>query len=89
MRILASTTLAFAMVLTAAALARAQTYDPNYPVCMHRWVQRGDYYACAFTSLAQCAATASGLAAQCVVNPYYRANAYAKPGPSQKRSHKY
>ena len=88
MRIFASTTMALAMVLTAAAPARAQTYDPNYPVCMHRWVHRGDYYQCTFTSLAQCAATASGLAAQCIVNPYH-ARVYAKPGLSQRRSYMY
>jgi hypothetical protein len=83
MRIFASTTLTLAMVLTAGPSARAQTYDPSYPVCMHRWVQHGDYYQCAFTSLAQCAATASGLPAQCVVNPY-PAKAYANPGSRQK-----
>jgi hypothetical protein len=67
-----------------AAPARAQTYDPNYPVCLQIYDDMVHYYfECGYTSLAQCAASASGRSAQCVVNPYY-----AKPGPRKKRSHK-
>jgi Protein of unknown function (DUF3551) len=49
--------------------ARAQTFDPDVPVCMHVY---GDptYWECRFSTLAQCAASASGRAAQCVNNPY-------------------
>ena len=68
--------------------ALAQTYDPGYPVCLQVYSDHGGYIECAFTSLAQCAASASGRAAQCLVNPY-PAMAYARPGPRQKRSHKY
>ncbi|MEP6841775.1 MAG: DUF3551 domain-containing protein [Bradyrhizobium sp.] len=53
--------------------ARAQTYDPAYPVCLQIY-QGGmtDYYfECRYTSMPQCQASASGRAAQCVVNPYY------------------
>ena len=59
------------------APARAQTYDPNYPVCLHVYGPI-DYYDCSYTSLPQCAASASGRAAQCVVNPYF-ANAAGHP----------
>jgi hypothetical protein len=38
------------------------------------------YYECGYTSLAQCALSASGRAAQCVVNPY-TANASAELSP--------
>lgn len=62
--------LAFALTSTAAP-ARAQTYDPNYPVCLQVYQRGGGYIACGFTSMAQCQATASGRAAQCLVNPYY------------------
>jgi len=59
--------------LGAATSVQAQTYDPNYPVCLQ--VYTGgfmDYYfECAFTNMAQCRASASGRAASCVVNPYY------------------
>jgi hypothetical protein len=58
MRILSLTILAIGMA-SAAPSARAQTYDPNY------------YFECAYTSLAQCNMSASGRAAQCIINPYY------------------
>ncbi|MDH6263085.1 DUF3551 domain-containing protein [Bradyrhizobium sp. BR13661] len=74
------------LILTAIATlfvvadASAQTYDPRYPVCMHKYSGGGGglgggggggYFDCSFTSLEQCRATASGLAASCDVNPYY------------------
>ena len=56
----------------ATSSARAQTYDPNYPVCLQVYQGWNDYYfECGYTSLAQCNMSASGRAAQCVVNPYY------------------
>jgi hypothetical protein len=66
-------------MLLATVGARAQRYDPRYPVCMHVFTGGGgfggsDWYECTFTSLPQCAASASGLAATCVVNPYYARN---------------
>lgn len=58
--------------LLASAPAPAQTYDPNYPICMHVYgEQQGERMDCIFTSLGQCAATAAGLPATCLVNPYY------------------
>jgi len=52
--------------------ARAQTYNPRYPVCM-KVIEMfgGERYECLYTSLEQCAQSALGLAATCVVNPYY------------------
>lgn len=70
MRVLACTIVAIATVL-AAAPAGAQTYDPNYPVCLQTYGIDGGYIDCSFTSLAQCAASASGRAAQCLNNPYF------------------
>ena len=69
MRIFALATLIIA-TLAAAAPARAQTYDPAYPVCMHVY-GRIVYYDCRFSSISQCKATASGRGAQCEVNPYF------------------
>jgi Protein of unknown function (DUF3551) len=70
-------TLAGLMILTmgialAGGQARAQTYAPGYPVCMHvvPW-GGGAYYDCSFYTMAQCNASASGRAAQCDPNPYY------------------
>jgi hypothetical protein len=68
MRSLALAVLATATLL-AAGPARAQTYAPDFPVCLHVYGPI-TYYECRYTSLAQCNATASGRAAQCVPNPY-------------------
>jgi hypothetical protein len=69
-----------------AAPARAQTYDPNYPYCLQIYDDMVHYtFECAYTSMPQCQASASGRNAQCVVNPYY-AKAPAKPVPRKKRS---
>jgi hypothetical protein len=81
MRVLALAILAIGAV-SAAGPAQAQTFDPNVPVCMHVY---GDptYYECRFTTLAQCAATASGRAAQCINNPYL-ASAAEPVGPRHR-----
>ena len=66
----------------AAPPARAQTYDPAYPVCLQVYQGVNDYYfECAYTSLQQCNMSASGRAAQCVVNPYYAGRKTAPPKP--------
>jgi len=72
-------TLTVIATLFVAADASAQRYDPRYPVCMHVYTGASDggggaWYDCSFTSLPQCQATASGRAATCDPNPYYRAN---------------
>jgi hypothetical protein len=63
--------LALAMTVRVAPV-RAQMYDPNYPVCMHVYGDlEGDRMDCIFTSLPQCAASASGRPAMCLINPYF------------------
>ena len=57
--------------LLAASPARAQTYDPSYPVCLQVYDAEGGYISCGYTSMAQCQLSASGLGAQCIVNPYF------------------
>jgi hypothetical protein len=85
MRILAMAMLAMAAV-SAAPSARAQTYDPAYPVCLQIYQGFTDYYfECAYTSLAQCNMSASGRAAQCIVNPYYAGRKKTPPG---RRDHR-
>jgi hypothetical protein len=69
MRISALAFLAISTVLTATP-ARAQTYDPSYPVCLQVYGQVS-YTECYYVSLQQCAATASGRSASCLVNPYF------------------
>ncbi len=69
MRNLALAILALAAV-SAAGPAAAQTYDPAYPVCLHVYGPI-TYYECRYTSLAQCAGSASSRSAQCEINPYF------------------
>jgi len=71
MRISAMAILTAATVLTAAP-TQAQTYNPDYPVCLQVYQGWNDYYfECGYTSIPQCQMSASGRAAQCIVNPYY------------------
>jgi Protein of unknown function (DUF3551) len=75
-------------VMQVAAPANAQTYDPNYPICLQIYDDMVHYtFECAYTSMPQCQASASGRNAQCVVNPYY-AGAPVKPAPHKKRPQK-
>jgi hypothetical protein len=58
--------------LVVSAPARAQTYDPRSPVCMHVFGElEGERMDCIFSSWAQCQATASGRPATCLMNPYF------------------
>jgi Protein of unknown function (DUF3551) len=89
MRFPALAMLAIATVLTAAPAllatpAWAQTYSPDYPVCLQTYGIDGNYIECGYTSLPQCAQSASGRAAQCIANPYFR-SAQAPAGPHHRQ----
>jgi hypothetical protein len=83
MRIFVSTILAAGSLLAAAPI-EAQTYDPNYPVCLQVFGPV-TYFECRYTSLPQCNMTASGRAALCVINPYF---AGADIGDAAVRHHR-
>ena len=85
MRIPALAILTIVTVSTAAP-ARAQTYNPDYPVCLQVYDIDGGHIACGYTSLAQCAQSASGLAAQCIINPYFAGA--QQPGGARYRRHR-
>jgi hypothetical protein len=87
MRILALTIMAAGM-LVAAAPARAQTFAPGYPVCLHVYGPV-TYYECNYNSLPQCNMSASGRAAQCVVNPYFASANMDAPVVRHYRHHHY
>ena len=70
MRTLARLVLTTAIAL-AAASAQAQTYDPNYPICLQTFGRNGNTISCGYTSMVQCRSSASGRAAQCITNPYF------------------
>jgi len=71
MRILAWSILVCATILSIPA--KAQTYDPRFPVCMKLYagpLGGGEWIDCSYTSMPQCQATARGRAAMCEINPY-------------------
>jgi hypothetical protein len=68
--------------MSAAAPVRAQAYDPAYPVCLQVFGPF-NYNDCRFASLAECAPSASGRGAQCIVNPYF-VNASQEPPPARR-----
>lgn len=71
MRVLALAMVTIATV-SATSSARGQTYNPRYPVCLKVIENFGaERIECAYTSLEQCAPSASGRAGQCIVNPFY------------------
>jgi hypothetical protein len=84
MRALAGTILVIGTML-AASPPQAQTYDPNFPICLQTYGRDGNYIACGYTSMAQCRSSASGRAAQCVTNPYF---ARANSGQVYRRQHR-
>ena len=87
MRISALAILTIATVF-AAPPARAQTYDPAYPVCLQVNTAPNDYYfECRYTTMAQCQMSASGRSAYCLVNPYYAGG--AAPGRRDRRYRDY
>jgi hypothetical protein len=87
MRVLILTMLTTVMGLMTVPL-HAQTYDPNFPVCLHAFGREVEYFECSYTSLAQCAQSASGRNAMCIVNPYFpRAGAPADPVQRSRRAH--
>jgi hypothetical protein len=83
MRVPALTALAIGTFLSGSA--GAQTYAPGYPVCLHVYGPV-TYYECRYTSLSQCNVSASGRAAQCVLNPYV-ASASIDGTPLRYRRH--
>ncbi|WP_441235822.1 DUF3551 domain-containing protein [Bradyrhizobium sp. 930_D9_N1_4] len=73
------------VALIFAVPARAQTYDPRYPVCIEVYSIDGSNIDCSFTTMAQCAASASGQSAVCYANPYAMQSRQPGPGPSPPR----
>ena len=68
-----------------AAPARAQLYDPRYPVCLQVFGElEGERMDCIFTSMAQCRASATGRPATCLLNPYF-AHATVPPARTSRR----
>ena len=83
MRVLACAMLAIAVMVVP---ARAQTYDPSYPVCMQVFTIDGDHFECRYSTLAQCQASASGRGGtQCLTNPFFAQAGRKPPGRVDRR----
>ena len=63
--------LAAVAAMAAVSPARAQTYDPAYPICLQTFGIMGNAILCGYTSMNQCQFSARSRAAQCIVNPYF------------------
>jgi hypothetical protein len=63
--------LILATATLAAAPAQAQTYAPNFPICLQTYGIGGNNIDCGYTSMDQCRLSASGLPAQCITNPFF------------------
>ena len=74
--------------ISATQPARAQTYDPNYPVCL-RVYGPISYNDCRYMSLAQCAVSASGRGAECVTNPFFAQAEVPMPRPYRRHRQVY
>ena len=69
--------------------ARAQTYAGGAPVCIHIYGGLvGDRIDCTYRSFEQCAATAAGLSATCVANPYFSGSVRSNMTGSHHRRHR-
>ena len=85
MRLFCSLALIVATML-AVSPAAAQRYDPRYPVCLQRWLREGIIvFDCSYTNWDQCRATASGLSATCLDNPYWQGLRQEAPRRSRPR----
>lgn len=86
MRMLAVAILAISAV-SVTSPARAQTYNPRYPVCLKLIENFGsEYNECLYTSLQQCAQSALGRPAQCIMNPFYASEAAPRGRDRRYRS---
>jgi hypothetical protein len=64
-------TLLLGMLASVAMTAIAEARD--YPVCLRVYQNFHEWYdECGYTSIPQCQMSASGRAAECIVNPWYK-----------------
>ena len=69
---------------------QAQTYTPGYPVCIHIYGGLvGDRIDCTYTSFEQCTATAAGLSATCLENPYFSGPVRGSAARQHSRHHRH
>ena len=74
---------AFAILATIAVLTATPAQAAPFCLQHWHWGGGGGTIYCGYSSMAQCHATASGLAAMCLTNPYF-ANAQAPREPAYR-----
>jgi hypothetical protein len=74
-----------AIGIAVSAPANAQKYDSTSPVCKSNYRWGGEDTDCGYTSIAQCQASASGLAAMCINNPFYAGPSGDRPRETGRR----
>lgn len=72
-----------AFMFGASSPARAQTYDPDYPVCAQIY-GRSSRFDCQYASLEQCRSLAVSGSTSCVINPYFTPKKPAAPRRSRR-----
>lgn len=85
--VLAATTIV-ALVTPVFAPAAAEPLNPNYPVCLQQWEWGGsNRISCSYLSWEDCKASAMGLPAMCLTNPYWSQPTSVRLGrPPHRRS---
>ncbi|MBR0686175.1 DUF3551 domain-containing protein [Bradyrhizobium manausense] len=74
------------ITMSASAPAAAQRFNGNYPVCLQKWEWGGaSYISCQYSSWEECKATAAGLSAMCLLNPYVQRPVPPERGPRPYR----
>jgi hypothetical protein len=61
----------------------------DYPVCLRVYQNYRDWYdECSYTSIPQCRMSASGRAAECIENPWYKGPEPRKSTRPHRRPHR-
>ncbi|WP_312010542.1 MULTISPECIES: DUF3551 domain-containing protein [unclassified Bradyrhizobium] len=71
--------------MSAPSPAAAQRFGGNYPVCMQRWEWGGvTWISCQYRSWDECRASAAGLSAMCMDNPYAQRPLHPERSPRSR-----
>ena len=73
------------ITMAVAAPAAAQRFAGNAPVCMQKWQWGGSsYISCDYRSWDECRASAAGLPAMCLQNPYVQQPSHPDRSPRSR-----
>ena len=70
------------ITISVSAPAAAQRFGGTYPVCLQKWEWGGgSSIRCEYSSWEECKASAAGLSAMCLLNPYTQRQPYPDRSP--------